>query len=77
MATFGDFFGSCISSEPRAAGFRHASEIRTKTTPCVEERQTSSQRRLRSGEEKKTAEIRRGKKERRKKERRQNLTAKI
>jgi len=24
MAIFGDFFGSCICSEPRAAGFRHA-----------------------------------------------------
>jgi len=25
MAIYGDFFGSCISSEPRAAGFRPAS----------------------------------------------------
>jgi len=25
MAIFGDFFASCISSEPRAAGFRPAS----------------------------------------------------
>ena len=25
MAIFGDFFGSCICSEPRAAGFRPAS----------------------------------------------------
>jgi len=24
MAIFGDFFASCISSEPRAARFRHA-----------------------------------------------------
>jgi len=24
MAIFGDFFASCIFSEPRAAGFRHA-----------------------------------------------------
>jgi len=25
MAIFGDFFASCISSEPRSAGFRPAS----------------------------------------------------
>jgi len=25
MAIFGDFFASCVFSEPRAAGFRHAS----------------------------------------------------
>jgi len=36
MAIFGDFFASCIFSEPRAAHFRPASEIRTKATPCVE-----------------------------------------
>jgi len=53
MVIFGDFFGSCISSEPRAAGFRPASEIRTKATPCVEVWQTSNLRRLRLGEEKK------------------------
>jgi len=52
MAIFGDFFGSCISSEPRAARVRPASEIRTKVTPCVEVRQTSNLRRLRLGEEK-------------------------
>jgi len=33
---FGDFFGSCISSEPRAAYFRPAFEIRTSATPYVE-----------------------------------------
>jgi len=33
---FGDFFASCISSEPRAACFRPASQIRTMATPCVE-----------------------------------------
>jgi len=53
MAIFGDFFASCVFSEPRAAGFRPASEIRTKATPCVEVRQTSNLRRLRLGEEKK------------------------
>jgi len=50
MAIFGDFFGSCISSEPRAAHFRPASEIRTKATPCVADVQSAM------------AEIRRGKK---------------
>jgi len=25
MAIFGDFFASCVFSEPSAAGFRHAS----------------------------------------------------
>jgi len=30
------FFASCISSEPRAAHFRHAFKIRTKATPRVE-----------------------------------------
>jgi len=33
---FGDFFLSCISSEPRAAHFRPVFQIRTKATPCVE-----------------------------------------
>jgi len=61
MAIFGDIFASCISSEPRAAGFRPASQIRTKATPCVEVWQTSNLRPLRLGEEKK-----RKKKERRK-----------
>ena len=53
MAIFGDFFASCVLSEPLAAGFRPASEIRTKATPCVEVWQTSNLRRLRLGEEKK------------------------
>jgi len=30
------FFGSCISSEPRAAHFRPAFWIHTRATPCVE-----------------------------------------
>jgi len=51
MAIFGDFFASCVFSEPRAAGFRPASEIRTKATPCVEVWQISNVRRLRLGEE--------------------------
>ena len=56
MAIFGNFFASCISSEPPAAGFRPASEIRTKATPCVEVWQTSNLRRLRLGEENKEEE---------------------
>jgi len=56
MAIFGDFFASCIFSEPHAACFRPASEIRTKATPCVEVWQTSNLRRLRLGEEKKKKE---------------------
>ena len=51
MAIFGDFFASCVFSEPHAAGFRPAAEIRTKATPCVEVWQTSNLRRLRLGEE--------------------------
>jgi len=51
MAIFGDFFASCVLSEPRAAGFRPASEIRTKATPCMEVWQTSNLRRLRLGKE--------------------------
>jgi len=51
MAIFGEFFVSCISSEPHAAGFRPASYIRTKATSCVEVWQTSNLRRLRLGEE--------------------------
>jgi len=39
---FGDYFASCIFSEPRVAHFRPASEIRTKATPCVEVWQTSA-----------------------------------
>ena len=50
---FGDFFCVLCFSEPPAAGFRPASQIRTKGTPCVEVWQTSNLRRLRSGEEKK------------------------
>jgi len=56
VAIFGDFFASCIFSEPRAARFRPASEIRTKATPCVEVLQTSNLRRMRLGEEKKKEE---------------------
>ena len=36
MAIFGDFFGSCICSEPHAAHFRPVFYIRTRATPCVE-----------------------------------------
>ena len=50
-AIFCVIFASCIFSDPRAAGFRPASEIRTKATPCVEVWQTSNLRRLRLGEE--------------------------
>ena len=46
-------FASYIFSEPRAAGFRHASWIPTKATPCVEVCQTSNLRQLRLSEEKK------------------------
>ena len=53
IAIFGDFFASCVFSEPCAAGFRPASEIHTKATPCVEVWQTSNLRRLRLGEENK------------------------
>jgi len=56
MAIFGDFFASRVFSEPRAAGFRPASYIHTKATPCVEVWQTSNLRRLRLGEEKKKKE---------------------
>jgi len=56
MAIFGDFFASCIFSEPRAAR-RPASEIRANATPCVEVWQTSNLRWLRLGEEKKEEEI--------------------
>jgi len=48
MAIFGDFFASCIFSEPYAARFRPASEIRTKASMAD----------IQSA----TAEIRRGKK---------------
>jgi len=53
-AIFG--IASYVFSDPHAAGFRPASEIRTKATPCVEVWQTSNQRRLRLGEEKKAEE---------------------
>jgi len=54
MAIFGDVFASCIFSEPRAARFRPASEIRTKaTTMCRSMVDIQAA----------TAEIRRGKKE--------------
>jgi len=52
MAIFGDFFASCVFSEPLAPGFRPASEIRAKATACVDVWQTSNLRRLRLGEEK-------------------------
>jgi len=69
MAIFGHFFASCVFSEQRATGFRPASEILAKATPCVEVWQTSNLRRLRLGEEKK-------RKKERKKER-SNHRAKI
>jgi len=56
MAIFGDFFASCVFSEPHAAGFRPESESRTKATPCVEVWQTSNLRRLRLGKERKKEE---------------------
>jgi len=56
VAIFGDFFVSCISRQLRAACFIPASEIRTKTTPCVEVWQTSNLRPLRLGKEKKKEE---------------------
>jgi len=56
MATFWQFFASCISSEPRAACFRPASYIHTKATPRVEVWQTSNLRPLRLGEERKKEE---------------------
>jgi len=46
-------FASCISSEPRAARFRHAFKILNKATPCVEVWLTSNLRPLRLGEERK------------------------
>jgi len=52
MAIFGDFYDSCVFSEQRAAGFRPASYIRTKATPCVEVWQTCNLQRLRLGDEK-------------------------
>ena len=70
MAIFGDFFASCVFSEPRAAGFRVASSIRTKATPCVEVWQTSNLRRLRLGEEIKKEER---KKERKNKPQHENI----
>ena len=56
IAIFGDFFASCICSEPCAARFRPAAELRTKATPCVE---CGSMADIQSA----TAEIRPGKKE--------------
>jgi len=60
VAIFVDFFASCVFSEPHAAGFRPASEIRTKAghTMC------GSMADIQSA----AAEIRRGKKRRKKKE---------
>ena len=54
---FPTFFASCVFSEPRAAGFRPVSKVRTKATPCVEVWQTSNLRRLRLGEEKKKKKL--------------------
>jgi len=65
---FGDLFASCIFSEPRAAGFRPASETGAKATPCVEVWQTSNLRRLRLGEKK-----RKKKEERKKKPQGKNI----
>jgi len=56
MANFWRFFGSCISSEPRAAHFRPAFQIRTRVTPCVEVWYISNLCPLRLGEEKKKKE---------------------
>jgi len=56
MAIFGNFFASYVFSEPHAAGFRPASEIRTKATPCVEVWQTSNLRQLRLGKQKQKKE---------------------
>jgi len=58
---FGNFFRSCISSEPRAAHFGPAFKIRTKATLCVEVWQTSNLRQLRLREEKKEERRRRKK----------------
>ena len=73
MAIFGDFFASCIYSEPRAAHFRPTFKIRTRATPCVEVWQTSNLQPLRLGEERKKEEDR--KKKEKKEER--NYRAKI
>jgi len=68
MAIFGDFFASCVFSEPRAAGFETCIlNSHYKATPCVEVWQTSNLRRLRLGK---------GKKEK-KEERRTNHIMKI
>jgi len=53
MAIFGDFLRPEFSASHVQHGFRPASEIRTKATPCVEVWQTSNLRQLRLGEEKK------------------------
>jgi len=45
-------FASCVFSDPRAAGFRPASQIRTKAAPRVEVWQTSNLWRPRLSEEK-------------------------
>jgi len=51
MVIFGDFFASCVFSEPRAAGFRL--HLKFALRLCVEVWQTSNLRRLRLGKEKK------------------------
>ena len=70
MARFWRFFGSCISTQPRAAHFRPAFQIRTRTTSCVEVWYTSIVRPLRLGEEKKIEE-----EEKRKKPQGKNIMA--
>jgi len=49
----GDFLRPVFFSEPRAARFKPASQIRTKATPCVEVWYTSNLRRLRGKTEEK------------------------
>ena len=63
MASFWQFSASCVFSEPRAARFRPASQIRTKATPCVEVWQTSNLRPLRLGEERNKEERRKNKRQ--------------
>jgi len=59
VANFWRYFASCIFSEPRAARFRPASQIRTKATPYVEVLVDSQSP---------TAEIRPGKKKKKEEE---------
>jgi len=60
MAIFGDFFASCVFSEPRAAGFRPGGHLKFALRPHhVWKWQTSNLWRLRLGEEKKKKKERR------------------